>query len=117
MRYDPIFRYRGWDRIHFKKQKGYAGFVNDHHIIPKQHRNHPVIKDTKYDINSNFNLIIMPTKDGVRYLNLHPCTIYHSAHPKYNKYVKEELDYIQQLSEKEYQLWLFVNYLRDYLTK
>jgi len=53
---NSIFRYRGWDRKVFKTNKGYHG------IIPKQHRNHNVIKQTSYDINGNFNLFIMSTE-------------------------------------------------------
>ena len=118
MRLSPnsIFRYGSWDRKVFKKYKNYVGYVNDHHIIPKQHRNHKVIKKTKYDINGNFNLMIMPTEKGINKFNLHPDTIYHSNHPDYNKYVKYELDKINRnsdnIDEIEYKLWLFVNYLK-----
>ena len=113
---NSIFRYRGWDRKVFKINKNYIGYVNDHHIIPKQHKNHYVIKKTKYDINGNFNLIIMPTKNGKYHLNLHPDILYHHNHIKYNKYVKYELDNIKftysNIDEIEYRLWLFVNYLK-----
>ena len=116
---NSIFRYRGWDRKAFKKNKNYMGYVNDHHVIPKQHRNHEVIKITNYDINGNFNLFIMPTKKGINKFNLHPDTMYHYNHPEYNKYVKYELDKIKHkyntLDEIEYNLWLFVNYLKDNL--
>tara|TARA_Y100000589_G_C26656517_1_gene428173 strand:+ start:79 stop:471 length:393 start_codon:yes stop_codon:yes gene_type:complete len=116
---NSIFRYRGWDRKAFKKNKNYMGYVNDHHVIPKQHRNHEVIKITNYDINGNFNLMIMPTKEGIYKFNLHPDTMYHYNHPEYNKYVKYELDKMKHkyntLDEIEYNLWLFVNYLKDNL--
>ena len=118
MRLSPnsIFRYGGWDRKVFKRYKNYVGYVNDHHIIPKQHRNHKIIKKTKYDINGNFNLMIMPTEKGINKFNLHPDTMYHSNHPDYNKYVKYELDKINRnsdnIDEIEYNLWLFVNYLK-----
>ena len=118
MRLSPnsIFRYGGWDRKVFKRYKNYVGYVNDHHIIPKQHRNHKIIKKTKYDINGNFNLMIMPTEKGINKFNLHPDTMYHSNHPDYNKYVKYELDKINRnsdnIDEIEYKLWLFVNYLK-----
>ena len=116
MRYDPIFRYRGWDRKLFKRNRGYNGNVNDHHIIPKQHRNHPLLKEIGYDINSRFNLLIMPTEKGVHNLNLHPNTIYHCCHPEYNKLVKRELDKIYKKDDKEYQLWLYVYWLKKFLT-
>ena len=116
MKYDPIFRYRGWDRILFKKNRGYNGNVNDHHVIPKQYRNHPLLKEIEYDIDSRFNLLIMPTNKGIKSLNLHPNTIYHSPHPRYNKQAKVVLDEIYQNEDKEYQLWLYVCWLKKILT-
>ena len=117
MKYDPVFRYKGWDRRVFKKWKGYSGYVNDHHIIPRQFRNHPVIRDTEFDINSNFNLIIMPTPLGKVKLNMDPRTIAHTNHPRYNTNVKYLLDDIKDNYEdkdyKEYRLWLLVNWLRE----
>ena len=114
---NSIFRYRGADRKIFKNK--FNGYVHDHHVIPKQHKNHPVIKITGYDINSNFNLFIMPTKKGIIKLNLDPETIFHHPHPKYNKYVKYELNYMylkyNNNNEMEYNLWLFVNYLKQNL--
>jgi len=116
---NSIFRYRGWDRKVFKSNKGYHRYVNDHHVIPKQHRNHNVIKKTRYDINGNFNLFIMPTDRGKEHFNLHPDTLVHKNHNYYNIYVKEELDNIYDISrnndEMEYELWLFVCFLKDNL--
>jgi len=103
MRYGPIFKYKGWDRRVFKRAKGYSGYVNDHHIIPKKFKNHPVIKDVQFDINGNFNLIIMPTPLGKVKLNLDP---------RYNSQVKSMLDHIKVYYE-EYRLWLLVNWLRE----
>jgi hypothetical protein len=116
MRYDPIFRYRGWDRKLFIKDKGYQGKVNNHHVIPKQHREHPLLKHVEYDIHGRFNILIMPTKKGKEDLNLHPNTIYHQAHPRYNKSVKKVLDEIYKREDKEYQLWLYVCWLKKTLT-
>ena len=118
MRYssNAIFRYRGWDRRFHKQEKGYVGFVNDHHLIPLQHRNHNLLKKIDYDIHGNFNLLIMPTKTALTKFFLHPDTYFHRNHPKYNKYIKMELDNIERKSktndEREYNLWLFVHYVR-----
>jgi hypothetical protein len=116
---NSIFRYRGWDRKFHKKQKGYVGYVNDHHVIPKQFRNHSLVRKTKFDINGNFNLMIMPTPSGIEKLHLDPSTQTHSHHLHYNIYVGSELNDIWNkdvnLEEKEYSLWLFVNYLKDHL--
>ena len=116
MRYDPIFRYRGTDRRLFKRIKGYIGNVNDHHVIPKQHHNHPLLKKIGYDINGRFNILIMPIKIGIYNLNLHPNTIYHGPHPKYNEKVKRNLDEIYTMENNEYQLWLYVCWLKKILT-
>lgn len=117
MRYDPIFRYNGWDRRVFKRWKGYMGLVNDHHVIPKQFRNHPVVKTTKFDINGNFNLVIMPTSHGITELNMDPKTIPHTNHPRYNHQVKCMLDHINLYYDdkqcKDYRLWLLVNWLKE----
>jgi hypothetical protein len=116
---NSIFRYRGNDRKIFKIWKGYQGFINDHHIIPREHRNHPLIQKTQFDINGNFNLFIMPINKAKDKFNLHPNTQYHTNHPKYNRYVKNKLDKIYNNTEcsdtREYHLWLFVCYLREKL--
>ena len=117
MKYNPIFRYRGWDRKFFKQSKGYIGYVNDHHIIPQQFKNHSLIKNTDFDINGNFNLLIMPIEKGLKKLNLDPDTATHKPHPFYNTYVSYMLDYIDlscnDYEHKEYKLWLFTNWMRE----
>lgn len=115
MRYDPIFRYGAWDRKLFINNKGYKGKVNDHHIIPKQNKEHPLLKHVKYDIHGRFNILIMPTKQGKKDLNLHPNIIYHQSHPRYNRDVKKVLDEIYNCQDKEYQLWLYVCWLKKIL--
>lgn len=116
---NAIFRYRGKDRKIFKQNKNYIGYINDHHIIPKQHKNHPIVTKTNYDINGNFNLFIMPIKPAISHFNLNPNIMIHKSHMKYNKYVKEILDDIYSKSNcieyYEYNLWLFVNYLKSNL--
>ena len=95
------------------------GFVNDYHVIPKEHRNHKVLRIINFDIHDNFNLFIMPTKKGITKFNLHPNTMFHTNHASYNKYVKKELDKIYNnydtKDEYMYNIWLFVNYLKDNL--
>lgn len=117
--YNSIFRYRKIDRKIFKKNKGYLGYVNDHHVIPRQHQNHRILRIINFDIHSNFNLFIMPTREGITRFNLHPDTMIHTCHPNYNKYIKKELDIIynncETKDEYEYNIWLLVNYLKDNL--
>ena len=100
-----------------KYQMGYTGFVQDHHCIPKEHRNHELIKEINYDINISENIVIMPNKLGIKQLNLHPNTLVHDGgHLKYNIYVKQQLDYIlKHFHDKDshkYQFWLLHKHLK-----
>ena len=60
-----IFRYRGYDRLFHKIQKGYKGYVQDHHVIPREFRRHRLITKLNYDINGRDNLFIMPNNKGI----------------------------------------------------
>ena len=117
---DTYFRYGSKDRKLYKKQMNYTGYVQDHHCIPKQFKNHKVLLDTGYDVNMAYNIKIMPTKEGLEKLNLHPNTrLHYKGHSKYNKYIGIELDKINNLStldEKKYTLWLLLKYVKDYNT-
>lgn len=116
---NSIFRYRGFDRQIHKKNKNLIGLVDDHHLIPKHLKNHKLIKCLKYDINGNFNLYIMPNRFGKNELKLHDNIRIHHSHYNYNIYIKDMLNKIyknnQLRDEREYNLWLFVNFLRDNL--
>jgi len=114
-----IFRYRGKDRYIDKANKNLLGLVDDHHIIPKSLKKHKLIRSINYDINSNFNLFIMPNKKGKNILNLNPDIRIHRSHYCYNLFVKDSICEIyrnnKSLDEREYNMWLFVTYLRDNL--
>ena len=114
---DIQLKYGSKYRRFYKYQMGYLNYVQDHHCIPKQHRNHILIKSINYDINNNENIVIMPNKIGKIKLNLHPNTIVHQgSHYKYNYFVKEQLDFIcknyHDLESYNYQLWLLIKFLR-----
>ena len=47
----------------------YTGFVQDHHCIPKQWKDHSLLHDLKYDINSSKNLLIMLNKKGLKHFD------------------------------------------------
>lgn len=100
-----------------KYQMGYTGFVQDHHCIPKEHRNHELMKEINYDINISENIVIMPNKMGIKQLNLHPDTLIHDGgHLKYNIYVRNQLDYIlnnfHDKDSHKYQFWLLHKHLK-----
>tara|TARA_B100000401_G_C52813910_1_gene725620 strand:+ start:7395 stop:7880 length:486 start_codon:yes stop_codon:yes gene_type:complete len=117
--YNPtfdIYRYGSKDRKLFKKR--YKHLVQDHHVIPKQLKDHELIKTISYDINSANNLVIMPTMQGISKLNLDPSLQCHyKGHTKYNAYVKHTLTTIYKsyhtLDEKKYIFWLFYKYLKE----
>lgn len=111
-----IYTYKSVARRKYKDSMNYTGYVQDHHMIPKQWRNHTLLEILDYDINSSKNLIIMPNKKGIEKLNLHPDYLVHDGgHVPYNKYVKKQLDYILKNDEfdaKKYLFWLFLCHIK-----
>ena len=86
-------RYGSMLRRNFKIRMNVRGLVEDHHIIPRQFRNHPTIEKFKYDINASNNLILMPR---FLYKNLRSNRIAHNGnHPAYNAYVENVLNCIK----------------------
>ena len=86
-------RYGSLVRKLFKSRWNLQGLVQDHHVIPKQHKNHPLVKN--FDINSSNNLIMMPTRLGMNtFVNIRRDRLVHgnSGHQEYNKFVKQLLD-------------------------
>lgn len=115
-RYD-IYRYNSKDRKKFKKQ--YFHLVQDHHIIPKEFKQHNLLKTINYDINSSNNLIIMPSLDGIAKLRLcNNLQTHYKGHSKYNAYVKKNLNLIDKFyytsDDKKYYFWMFYIYLKKY---
>ena len=113
-RYD-IYRYGSKDRKLHKKK--YSRLIQDHHIIPKEVKDHQLIKAVNYDINSCNNLLIMPTKEGVRKFSFNEnLQTHYKGHSKYNSFVKYHLDTIDKchylIDDKKYYFWLFYTYLK-----
>jgi hypothetical protein len=96
-------------------------YVQDHHIIPKQWKNHKLLQKINYNINSANNIIMMPNKIAYDELNLSSNKLIHDGgHTYYNMYVKQILDHILQYYyyDEEYQIYqfnLFLYYLKDNL--
>ena len=112
------YSYGTQSRRDFKQLKKYTGYVQDHHCIPKQFRNHKLLRETGFNVNSAYNIVIMPNHRGIEKLNLHPdCRIHYNGHLQYNKYVGKQLGWISSsfstLDEKRYQIWLLLHYLKD----
>lgn len=72
------------------------GLVEDHHIIPKQFKKHPIIVKVGYDINASSNLIMLPTRLGKFILRVREDRLIHEGiHAGYNKYVEIMLNSIK----------------------
>ena len=113
-KYDK-YKYGSKARKEFKIKKGYIGFVEDHHCIPKQWRNHKLLERLEFDINCSNNIVIMPNKKAKYELDLFPNTLIHeNGHRHYNNYVKYNLDlfYRKSYEESRYELWLFLHHLK-----
>lgn len=78
---------------YYKKRFKLTNLVEIHHIIPRQHTNHPIIIKTKYNIDDGYNLMFLPTYKGKNKLNLHlDRPIHQYGHYKYNMFIKSYLD-------------------------
>ena len=111
-----IYRYGSSSRKKIKGSFFLKGTIEDHHIIPKTFKNHDVIKKTNFNVCCSNNLIIMPSLASIHILK-NPNIIYHYSHYNYNKYVRKNLDIIDETSnstdETKYMLWLLVKHLED----
>ena len=109
------FRYKSKARKKFKNDIPYI--VQDHHIIPKQFKNHKLILDIKFDINCSNNLLIMPALGNGKEIFVVSDIIYHKAHPQYNKMVLRNLNDILFVAacsdDKAYHLWLLLKNLES----
>ena len=82
--------------------------TNVHHIIPRQWRDHAVIRSCDFNIHGGQNLMLMPTRLGKqRLITTRPC--HEGGHMAYNLYVRERLDTLplgqpQQLEALVYEL-------------
>lgn len=58
-----------------------AGGAQEHHIIPKQIKSHPIITESGFDIESPRNKMMLPTGKAGTY-NDEESTIHRGSHPK-----------------------------------
>lgn len=104
-------RYGSVARKVFKTRWGLynKGLVEDHHVIPREFREHPTIKGFGYDMNAGDNIILLPTRLGKHILRVREDRLVHTGnHPAYNAYVGGMLDVIQS----EGDLLEFVDFLK-----
>ena len=67
------------------------GLVQNHHIIPRQWRNHPKVLDANFSIDASVNLMLMPTHYGKDFIKTKR-KVHSGGHNYYNYYVKKLLD-------------------------
>jgi len=111
------FNYGTNHRFLYKKQFNYINYIQDHHCIPKQHKNHILLEKINYNIHNYDNIVIMPNKKGIKQLNLHPDTLIHDGgHINFNIYVKEQLDFIydtyHDMDSYRYHFWLLLHHIK-----
>ena len=84
--------------------------VEDHHVIPKEFKSHPIIEKINYDIHASENIIMMPREIGNLRENRH---VHRSGgHKGYNKYVKNVLNSMEILENPEPEFKKFVDFLK-----
>ena len=120
LEHTTYYTYKSKARKSLKYNLNLNKYVQDHHIIPKQWKNHKLIKKYNYNINAANNLILMPNKLGHRELQLPSYQIIHDGgHLEYNKFIKQNLDHILEYyydeEYQQYQFRLFLYYLKDNL--
>lgn len=113
-----MYKYASVARRNFKIRWGLRGnLVQDHHAIPMQWREHPVVRAVNYDFNGSDNIVMMPTPKGKQILNVRPDRLVHyGGHKKYNLYVGTWLDHIQEIQDPQEMMEEFYNF-RDFLKR
>lgn len=114
-----IFHYNTKYRRQFKNKYFKPYYVDNHHIIPKQFHNHPLIQEIGFDVACSKNILFLPNSFAKSIFKKDDF-LYHSSHPKYNTFVHKELQRISSQSTtdmKQYAFVLFFTYLRDSIMK
>lgn len=114
-----FYRYRSIHRKNYKELMKINNLVEDHHIIPKQWKDHELLTKVDFDINHSKNIYIMPKKKCKEVFYITNDTLIHQGgHYAYNMYVKEEMDTINKLNTSDdvkYNFWLFFHHLKSSL--
>lgn len=88
------FNYGSIGRKLIKKKFNLNNLVESHHIIPKEFKNHALLKKYDFNISKSYNIMFMPTYLGQNKLNtIRP--VHSDGHIPYNIYVKFYLDQIK----------------------
>jgi len=116
---DPL-RYGTKARRKIKYSHHRKGFIEDHHLIPKEFHEHSLLENIQFDVGCSNNIYILPSisyrESNYNNLQNDDFTIYHTNHRLYNSFINEKLnniEKIQDIDEQKYEFFLFLNYLRN----
>lgn len=69
------------------------GYLEIHHVVPRELRAHPVLREARYDVEECYNTILLPSATAPARLRLRDERVLHAGgHMKYNAFVREGLD-------------------------
>ena len=114
---DP-YSYRSVLRKKIIKKSILHGFVDNHHIIPQQFKNHDIIHRVKFNIDFSYNIAILPNakfRHHKVYHDFPDVLIHERSHVFYSNYVKQNLNEMMTVvdeDELKLEFWLFTEHLK-----
>ena len=89
----------GFGRSALRKRLSRRGWATEdvqiHHILPRQFRDHPIVREMEYDVEADYNFMALPSyeRDGGPPNGSRTFRPYHGGgHMEYNRFCKERLD-------------------------
>lgn len=116
---DDIFRYNTVYRRRFKNSVFGKHMIDNHHIIPKEFKSHPLLQELHVDVACSKNIVFLRNRFAKEF-TYNNTYIYHDSHRKYNQFVHQELQRIYSVTDQEtkkYHFTLFFMYLWKGLTE
>jgi len=74
-----------------RSRLGWDGLVQIHHVVPRSLRDHPTLARFDYDVHADYNLVLMPTREGRDALRSRR-PAHDGGHMMYNHFVAGGLD-------------------------
>ena len=69
------------------------GLTQVHHVLPRSLADHPVVRAHGYDVEGEYNFLLLPTREGLSQLRLRPERPLHDGgHMRYNQFARDGLD-------------------------
>ena len=95
MRFFPLVPH-GFSKARLRARRAaleWQGLVQIHHVVPRSLRRHPVLRAHAYDVEAEYNMVLLPTHAGVRALRLRPeRPVHDGGHSEYNRFALQGLD-------------------------